>query len=416
MRSAAARAASALAWHAVDGRPVPAGSPALLAARACPVCDSTRTRPVLVLRDVQFFTDSATTRKRVDVTQQQCLDCFALHLNPAYSRRGFAVLFREAGRSYGATDARPGEQAGWLAERGLLRGGSELLDLGCYDGGFLAALPGDVHRVGVDADAPALARGRRRRPEITFVEGDPERFAYAGAPDVVTMFHVLEHLPRPVAVLRRLRRLVRPGARLVVEVPILERGHTNDVNGFFSVQHMTHFSRASLRACLARGGWAVVEWAEMPGYNGCRVLAAPTTEASVVRGDPDDVAALHACLSSWHGAVAAVERRLAAIADAPRVVVWGAGLHTELLYQLTALFHAVPERRWALVDGDPMKQGRSWRGLRIHPPEALAGSDAGEAPLVVSSYGSQEEIVAAAVRLGAAPARVVRLYADVAVY
>lgn len=416
MRSAAARVAATLSWLPVDGRSVPPRSAALLAARACPVCDSTRARPVLALRDVQFFTDSPTTRKRVDVTQQQCLDCFALYLNPAYSRRGFAVLFREAGQSYGATAARPTEQAGWLAERGLLRSGSEILDLGCYEGGFLAALPGDLHRVGVDADAPALARGRRRWPAITFVEGDPERFAYAGVPDVVTMFHVLEHLPRPVAVLRRLRRLARPGARLVVEVPILEKGQTNDVNGFFAVQHMTHFSRATLRACLARGGWAVVEWAEMPGYNGCRVLAAPTTEATTVRGDPDDGAALHACLASWHAAVAAVGRRLAAVLDQERIVVWGAGLHTELLYQLTALFHANAERRWALVDADPMKQGRSWRGVRIHPPEALAGPDVAAAPVVLSSYGNQEDMAAGALRLGVASTRLVRLYADVAVY
>ncbi len=114
MRSAVARAAATLSWHPVDGRPVPRRSAALLAARACPVCDSTRARPVVMLRDFQFFTDSPTTRKRVDVTQQQCLDCFALYQNPAYSRRGFAVLFREAGRSYGATASRPAEQAGWL--------------------------------------------------------------------------------------------------------------------------------------------------------------------------------------------------------------------------------------------------------------------------------------------------------------
>jgi len=416
MRSAAVRAPVGLTWHAVDGRAVPPRSPALLAARACPVCDSTRARPVVALRDVQFFTDSPSTRKRVDVTQQQCLDCFALYLSPAYSRRGFAVLFREAGRSYGATAARPTEQAAWLAERRLLRGGNEVLDLGCYDGAFLAALPGDLRRVGVAADAPALARGHRRWPAITFVTGDPERFAYAGVPDVVTMFHVLEHLPRPVAVLRRLRRLARPGARLVVEVPILEKGHTNDVNGFFSLQHMTHFSRATLRACLARAGWGVVEWAEMPGYNGCRVLAAPTTEAMAVRGDPDDGAALHACLAGWHSAVGAIERRLAALADHARVVVWGAGLHTELLYQLTAVFHAAPERRWALVDGDALKQGRSWRGLRIHPPEALAGPDPGDAPVVLSSYGNQEDMAAGARRLGVVPGRLVRLYTDVAVY
>mgnify|MGYP000380287711 CR=1 FL=1 len=36
------------------------------------------------------------------------------------------------------------------------------------------------------------------------------------------MFHVLEHLPRPVEVLRKLRSIAEVSTRLVVEVPVLE--------------------------------------------------------------------------------------------------------------------------------------------------------------------------------------------------
>jgi hypothetical protein len=60
------------------------------------------------------------------------------------------------------------------------------------------------------------------------------------------MFHVLEHLPDPVSVLKRLRDHAHNSTRLVIEVPILEKGQTNDIHGFFSPQHLTHFSKKTL--------------------------------------------------------------------------------------------------------------------------------------------------------------------------
>ena len=46
-----------------------------------------------------------------------------------------------------------------------------VLDVGCYDGGFLACLPDEMSRHGVDIDAPAIARGREQYPTLTLVQG-----------------------------------------------------------------------------------------------------------------------------------------------------------------------------------------------------------------------------------------------------
>ena len=51
---------------------------------------------------------------------------------------GFKILFDEAGQSYGSSEGRPQEQIDWLLSKDQLREGSSILDVGCYEGSFLA--------------------------------------------------------------------------------------------------------------------------------------------------------------------------------------------------------------------------------------------------------------------------------------
>lgn len=384
-------------------------------ARPCPLCGGTRQRLAVELADFQFFSDSASVAKRVHICQVMCRDCFTLFANPVFTASGFAALFAEAGMSYGATEARPQEQIDWLAARDLLTPGRVFLDVGCYDGRFLSKLPVELVRQGVDIDGPAIARGRQRDPALELIHGDFESFAPSRAPQVITLFHVLEHLPDPLAVLRRLRSVAADDVQLVVEVPVVEGGQTNDINGFFSVQHLTHFSRHSLAGALALSGWRVVEAEAKSGYNGYRVRAVKAPIMDRFIGDPGDIAHLQRVLRAWTQAQCAVEAKLSPLAADATVVVWGAGLHTEFLYQVTSLF-AHSYRRFVLVDGDPLKQGTTWRGLPVYSPAMLSDLDWNRCRLVISSYGSQPSMLAAAESLGVPGACVYSLYDQVNVY
>ena len=405
-------------WSKVDSFTGNVSSPALSSHRPCPICGSIRSRLVLALNDFQFFTDSAELPKRVDVHENQCLDCFALYLNPCYSDFGFQILFAEAGQSYGATARRPQEQVEWLAGRGLLQSGMKAIDIGCYDGRFLATLPNHIGKVGVDVDESAIEQGRRQYGEqgIEFVLADLETYRCTAIPDTIMMFHVLEHLRKPVAVLLNLRSIAQPNTRLVVEVPILENGITNDINGFFSVGHMMHFSRHSLKNCLALSGWAIVEWNEQPDYNGCRILAAPCDVDSKVVGAEEDILLLHEYLSAWYKTLHSVNRKLLQLKNPTHCALWGGGLHTEFLYHTTSFFQANRDRRYLIVDSDPIKQGRTWRGIPIHAPSVIEQLDWSQAILVVSSYGSQDTITGAALDSGVPAGRIVKLYDSIRVH
>ena len=336
---------SGIAWNKINSFKKNYGSKDHKNFRSCPICGSTHTKTVMSIEGFQFYLDSKRIPKLFDVKECICLNCYATYLNPCYSQSGFNDLFSEAGQSYGSTEEHTNEQISWLKDNMLLSEGYCVLDVGCYDGNFLSKLPENIKKVGVDIDAPAIERGRNihQKKKISFFTGDFETFSYDEVePDTITMYHVLEHLSRPVEVLKKLHSISKPSTKIVVEVPIMEDGNTNDINGFFSIQHTTHFSSNSLLNCLAVAGWEVKKIHKTLDYNGYRVIASLSSgkfDETSLRRDKKDWINLNSSLSSWYDAIGSVENIIQNIKKRNQFVIWGGGAHTEYLYQTTSFFH-----------------------------------------------------------------------------
>lgn len=114
-----------------------------------------------------------------------------------------------------------------LVERLNLPPGSRVLDVGCGRAValfWLAQRHPDWHLTGVELD-PALVGPTRRAiershwPNMTIVEGSVEELADEMAYDLVLCIDVLEHIAHDLALLRRLRRALKPGGYLALHVP-----------------------------------------------------------------------------------------------------------------------------------------------------------------------------------------------------
>lgn len=393
-------------------------SPVLTSSRACPICGEFKDDSVLTFDDFQFFSDSATAPKRCLLRISQCRHCQAVYLNPSYTTAGFSCLFEEAGQSYGSSETRQLEQIGWLRERGLLGSKTSVLDVGCYDGAFLALLPESIRGFGVDIDEAAVVRGNELygKQSIEIIHGAFESFICPERPDLIVMFHVLEHLANPFEVLVNLRSLSHDDTRLVVEVPVIEHGLTNDINGFFSVQHMTHFSHSTIGKLFAKAGWDILERVDMSGYNGHRLLAQPAAPSEYVQCAVRDRTLVYGYLTHWYKSLQTIAAKIDPMKSYSRIVIWGGGMHSEFLYQKSPLFIQNPKRQYLIVDSDPLKQGKTWRGINIGSPDIIRSMEWDDTLLLISSYGGQESIAKAAVEMGVPDTSIVKLYDDVSVY
>ncbi|MDC0965250.1 class I SAM-dependent methyltransferase [Candidatus Thioglobus sp.] len=413
---------SNITWNKVNSFKENRGSEALSHFRPCPICGSIDSKTVLGMDDFQFYSDSGYEPKLFNVRESICLSCFAVYLNPCYSEYGFNVLFSEAGQSYGSAQEHTNEQIAWLKDNELLDDGICLLDVGCYDGSFLSQLPDNVKKIGVDIDESAIERGRQKnkKADIEFFSGDFETFLYNGPePDTITMYHVLEHLPRPVEVLKKLRSISKPSTKIVVEVPIIENGNTNDINGFFSIQHTTHFSAKSLFNCFVLAGWKIEKKYTTSDYNGYRVVASPQLNVDYnieLKREKEDWTKLNSSLLSWYEAISTVEKIIQNIPECNRFVIWGGGAHTEYLYQTTSFFHIHHQSEFIIVDADPVKHGKTWRGILIHEPSIIKELDWSSTNLLISSYGGQESIIEEANKFGITNANIVKLYKTIRRY
>ena len=102
-----------------------------------------------------------------------------------------------------------------------------LLDYGCGDGTFLNLLASQPGRPKVCGGAEVLpqtvmnCRERVRGDNVNFVVIDElEQAEYCGAYDAVFCMEVLEHMVDVGSVLDRLTRLLKPGGKLIISVPV----------------------------------------------------------------------------------------------------------------------------------------------------------------------------------------------------
>ena len=231
---------------------------------ACPLCESQSAEVLGTLG-----------RHGVSVRNVACHGCGTVYVNPRPSPEQMGEFYRSHYRTqhlipmklmdgtmampntpdYDLAISQRGASQGRVAlSAGGVQPGDKVLDVGCRRGLALRAMRDEVPieaygiEPGESEAAIAVEHGINMHVGLleTFDPGDTKF-------DQIQMFHVLEHVHEPLECLIRLRSMLKPNGRLVIEVPDVLQPY-GGLSWFFQYPHLYSFSFNGLMGLFRRAG------------------------------------------------------------------------------------------------------------------------------------------------------------------
>lgn len=234
-------------------------------AEPCLACGSAALDHWAAARDVEY----RTTIEQFDY--RRCRDCDALSIAPV-PRGRLAEIYPETYYSFSPVEPSVAERIKQALDRRMFARlfgsipGERLsaLDVGGGAGWLLAQARAveprlaDTEVVDIDASAKAAAE----KAGHAFFLGRIEDYQGDRRFDVVFLLNLIEHVDDPVAVLAKVRALLKPGGRVLVKTPNHDSldarlfRHRN-WGGLHAPRHWVVFTPESFRKATARAGLAV---------------------------------------------------------------------------------------------------------------------------------------------------------------
>ncbi len=252
-----------------DGFSADAPDIAIIDVPACPACGSAARDAYAAGYDYEMQTC------RNHWTFVRCRSCASVYLDKRPDNTTISVIYPRTYYSYTLEKtispiARYGKMAmDWMKFRGIVAAANMVeryLDVGCGDGRYLRMFArrglekANIHGIELNAETVQALRSDGFSASAVPVEEDrdlaPDSF------DLVTMFHVIEHVPDPRVVAEKIFSLLKPGGVFAVETPNLDaldarlfrRGRWG---GYHIPRHWTIFSSDSICQLLREAGFVV---------------------------------------------------------------------------------------------------------------------------------------------------------------
>lgn len=233
----------------------------------CPVCDS--------LRQYDFGQSEDYLVSREVFTLVQCLDCGFIFTNPRPTLVDLPRYYK-SDDYISHTDSRKSffERLYGLVKQHMLRRKAKIinklthkekfriLDYGCATGDLLLYLQ-NKGAIGLGFEPDAGARNKAKLKGVSVLSDDKELLTdqYRGRFDVITLWHVLEHIPDLQTKVKMFSGLISENGVIIVAVPeykSYDAKHYGFTWAAWDVpRHLNHFERKSLTMLFKKNGLAL---------------------------------------------------------------------------------------------------------------------------------------------------------------
>lgn len=340
----------------------------------CPVCDSKRTTLIVSRKNVPVHQNllmsdrrEACSITRADLEIFCCRDCGFIFIS------NFDIVKLSYGDQYDNNQSCSSTFQTHLDQLvGNILGDERnqncrFVEIGCGQGQFLRRLIEEgVGNTGTGFDPSYTGPEQQCDGRLNF-----EKKYYDGScsevpADVVICRHVIEHVPKPLDLLKSVREALRnsPGARLYFETPCVEWIFRNRVVWDFFYEHCSLFSAESLRRVFEVSGFEVTSVGHIFDGQYLWLEAVVGTPVKTNSGGGSDLLKLaqsyreaeEAILENW-------KQRILELKKQGLVALWGAGAKGVTFANLIDPTCQLLE---CVVDLNPNKQGKYIAGTG-HP-------------------------------------------------
>ena len=229
----------------------------------CPLCKGEQSQLLLRSKDYNWGTPGV-------FKYVKCRGCGLVYENPRPTPDGIIQLYP---RYYGTTIRDPSAAPEGKINAPIHSVRAQLIEH------FVPAVPGSIFDIGCGSGF-FLEFMRRRGWWVSGIDPSAEHIRYAKCSlglrnihygswpldagirtqvDVVTLFHVIEHIPSPVYALSALKEVLRQGGIAVIETPNVESWPTKLFGSRWvtldAPRHVGLFSKQTLRYCLKKAGF-----------------------------------------------------------------------------------------------------------------------------------------------------------------
>ncbi len=153
---------------------------------------------------------------------------------------------------------------------------SRVLDVGCSSGNFGGVLIKNkgCEVVGVDLDKDDVKRAKKLLNEAFVINVERDDLRKLGKFDRIIFADVLEHLNDPVAILMKVKKLLRPGGQVLFSIPNMAHMGTrlmllggefrSGETGLLDKTHLHFYDEVEVRRIFREAGYSIsaIDWTE----------------------------------------------------------------------------------------------------------------------------------------------------------
>jgi SAM-dependent methyltransferase len=287
------------------------------------------------------------------------------------------------------------ERSSFIQRHSTAFNAGKIIDVGCGQGSLLRKLNlPKLEKFGLD---PIQDTVNNLTDEVTFINGFIETYDVSNIDEfeVVSCISSLEHYYSPEAVLEKFNNMLILDGMLVLEIPD-SLVPESQLAEFFSFEHLTHFTEASLIRMLNLYGFEVVEFDRNVSIPNIRVAAKKVENNKYKVAHESEISLLKGVIKTYVSGKEKIINRMASFLDPViadcrllnrSVMVYGAGDHSVHLFTHFGLETYVCN----YIDGDPKKWGTTFRGKLVLAPSAIESIV--DSTIVISSHNYEDEIL-----------------------